>query len=52
MDLDAAQNRVIVGSEDDLARDRLIVDEWVDRDFAPGAAGLMGSGRLKNWPRS
>lgn len=41
VDLDPEQNRVIVGSEDDLARDRLIVDEWVDRDFEPGTSGLV-----------
>lgn len=39
--LEGERNRVIVGSEADLARDRLIVDEWVDRDFAPGESGLV-----------
>lgn len=40
VELDARTDRVIVGSEEDLARDRLIVDEWVDRDPLRGAAGL------------
>jgi len=39
--LDAVRNRVIVGGEEDLARDRLWVDEWVDRDPCPGKAGLI-----------
>jgi tRNA-specific 2-thiouridylase len=39
--LDHEKNRVVVGSEEDLARDRLVVDQWVDRDFAPGSAGLV-----------
>ncbi|RKZ13285.1 tRNA 2-thiouridine(34) synthase MnmA [bacterium] len=41
VELDAGQNRVVVGGEEDLARDRLIVDEWVDRDPMRGAAGLV-----------
>lgn len=38
--LDAATNRVVVGGEEDLARDRLLVDEWIDRDPDPASAGL------------
>jgi tRNA-specific 2-thiouridylase len=41
VDLDAVRNRVVVGSEVDLARDRLIVDEWVDRDFGSGTDRLV-----------
>jgi len=40
VDIDGRTNRVTVGSEEDLARDRLIVDEWVDRDFDSGRPGL------------
>ena len=39
--LDAERNRVVVGGEEDLARDRLWVDEWVDRDPCPGKPGLI-----------
>ena len=41
VELDGESGRVVVGEESDLARDRLIVDEWVDRDFAPGRTGLV-----------
>lgn len=39
--LDAETNRVVVGAEEELARDLLFVDQWVDRDPLRGAAGLQ-----------
>ena len=41
VELDAATNRVVVGGEEDLARDRLLVDEWIDRDPEAGGPGLV-----------
>jgi tRNA-specific 2-thiouridylase len=41
VELDGESGRVVVGEESGLARDRLIVDEWVDRDFARGRKGLV-----------
>lgn len=41
VDLDAERNAVVVGAEEELARDRLVVDEWVDRDPDAGRPGLV-----------
>jgi tRNA U34 2-thiouridine synthase MnmA/TrmU len=41
VELDAEQDRVVVGHEAELERDRLVVDQWVDRDFGSGPEGLV-----------